>query len=112
LSAAARCEDLCAVSAGSVRVRVWLTPKSAADGIEGVERTVKGPALKVRVRAVPEKGKANAALVAVFAEWLGVARSSVEVAAGSRSRCKTLAVAGDGQRLAARIAARLAEPPR
>jgi uncharacterized protein (TIGR00251 family) len=112
LSAAARREDLCAVSAGVVRVRVRLTPKSAADRIEGVASTVEGPALKVRVRAVPENGKANAALVGVFADWLGVARSSVEVAAGGKSRCKTLAVSGDGQRLAARIAARLAEPPR
>jgi uncharacterized protein YggU (UPF0235/DUF167 family) len=97
-----------AVSEGAVRVRVRLTPKSAAEGVEGIEETIDGPALMVRVRAVPEKGKANAALVSVFADWLGVARSSVDVAAGGKSRCKMLAVTGDGPRLAARIAARLA----
>lgn len=96
MSAACRGEDICAVSASTVRVRVRLTPKSAADRVEGVENTAEGPALKVRVRAVPEKGKANAALVSVFADWLGVARGSVEVATGGKSRCKMLAVAPPG----------------
>lgn len=110
MSAAGNGGSICAIGAGAVRVRVRLTPKSAADAVEGVAETADGPALAVRVRAVPEKGKANAALVSVFAAWLGVAKSSVAVAAGGKSRCKTLAVAGDGRRLAAAIAERLAEP--
>ena len=108
MSAAQPNRNICTVSQGAVRVRVRLTPKSAAEGVEGIEETTDGPALKVRVRAVPEKGKANAALVSVFADWLGVAKGCVEVAAGGKSRCKMLAVTGDGPRLAARIAARLA----
>ncbi|KAB2910656.1 MAG: DUF167 domain-containing protein [Hyphomicrobiaceae bacterium] len=94
---------------GGARVRVRLTPRSGRDAVEGVEATAEGPALKVRVRAVPEKGEANAALAATLARWLDVPKSTVEVAAGSKSRCKTLFIAGQGAELCRRIAARLAD---
>lgn len=38
--------------------------------------------LAARVRAVPEKGAANAALEKILASWLGIARSDVAVIAG------------------------------
>lgn len=93
-------------AAGGLRVRVRLTPRSAHDAVEGVEETAEGPALKVRVRAVPEDGAANAALAAILAQWLGVPKSTIEVVAGTKSRVKTLLVAGEGDELARRIAAR------
>ena len=85
---------------GGVALRVRLTPKAAHDRVDGVELTAVGPALKARVRAVPEDGKANAALEVVIAEWLDVPRRMVEVTSGSKSRIKTLHIAGDGQALA------------
>lgn len=100
--------DPWSLASGKLRVRVRLTPKSSRDEISGLEETAEGPAVKARVRAVPEDGKANAALVRLFAEWLGVPKSTVELAAGSKSRCKTLLVAGPGDALAARLGARLA----
>ncbi|MDX2157406.1 MAG: DUF167 family protein [Hyphomicrobiaceae bacterium] len=90
-------------------VRVRLTPKASRDAVEGIEATADGPALKARVRAVPEDGAANAALERLLAEWLGVPRSTVELVAGGKSRVKTLCVAGDAEKLAARVAARLGE---
>jgi uncharacterized protein YggU (UPF0235/DUF167 family) len=90
----------------SVRVRV--TPKSSRDAIEGIEQTAEGPALKARVRAVPEDGAANAAVEKLVAAWLGVAKGAVTLSAGGKSRIKTLAVSGEGPALAEAARVRLA----
>jgi uncharacterized protein len=45
---------------------------------------------------VPDKGKANAAVVALLARALGVPKSAVSVVSGETARLKTLDVAGDG----------------
>ena len=88
-------------------VRVRLTPKASRDAIEGMEATADGPALKARVRAVPEDGAVNAAVERLLAEWLGVPRSSVALVTGGKSRVKTLGVAGDGAKLVALAVERL-----
>jgi hypothetical protein len=97
------------LTGGRFVVRVRLSPKSSRDAIEGVEATAEGPALKARVRAVPEKGEANAALERLLAGWLGVPKSTVRVEAGERSRVKSVAIEGDGEALARRAEARLNE---
>jgi uncharacterized protein YggU (UPF0235/DUF167 family) len=61
--------------------------------------------LRVRVKAVPDKGKANAAVVALIAKALGVAKSAVSVVSGETARLKTLAVVGDGDELVGLIEA-------
>lgn len=53
-----------------------------------------GQRLKIRIAAPALDGRANDALVAFVAETLGVARRSVRVATGERSRDKLVAVAG------------------
>lgn len=99
-----------AVAAG-LELRVRLTPKSAHDRVEGLEETAEGPALKARVRAVPEDGKANAALEALVAAWLGVPKRSVAVTSGSKSRVKTLTVAGNSSDLTAKAVGALDSAP-
>ena len=89
-------------------VRVRLTPKASRDAVEGLEATADGPALKMRVRAIPEGGAANAAAAKLFADWLDVSKGAVTVTSGPKSRVKTLSVAGDGAALAAAFSARLA----
>jgi uncharacterized protein YggU (UPF0235/DUF167 family) len=89
-------------------VRVRLTPKASRDAVEGLEVTADGPALKMRVRAVPEHGAANAAAGKLLADWLDVSKSAVTVTSGPKSRVKTFLVAGDGVALAASFSARLA----
>ena len=89
-------------------VRVRVTPKASRDAIEGVEATAEGAALKARVRAVPADGAANAAVERLVAAWLGVAKSTVSLVSGAKSRIKTLSVAGDADALEARAAERLA----
>lgn len=55
--------------------------------------------LPVRLKAVPEKGAANAALERLLARRLGVAPTTVTVVSGHKSRRKTLHVAGAGKTL-------------
>jgi uncharacterized protein YggU (UPF0235/DUF167 family) len=75
--------------------------------VEGLEASAQGPALKVRVRAVPDKGAANAAVIEAVADWLGVAKTSIVLVAGGTARIKSLAIAGDSAVLAAQCARRL-----
>ncbi|MDE2183181.1 MAG: DUF167 domain-containing protein [Alphaproteobacteria bacterium] len=99
------------VTPKGVSFLVRLTPKGGRDAVEGWAPGADGVShLKARVRAVPEDGKANAALVELVAKALGVPRSSVALASGATSRLKRLEIAGDGAALAARLA-RLGEAP-
>lgn len=83
-----------------------LTPRAARDAIDGVEQAADGSSrLKVRVRAVPERGKANAALEEVLAKGLRIPASRVSVIAGGTSRLKTVHVAGSQETLADGMAA-------
>lgn len=83
-----------------------VTPNAGRDAVEGFERRDDGTSvLRVRVRAVPDRGKANAAVVVLLSKALGVPKSSITVVVGETARLKTLAVAGDQQRLAAALAA-------
>jgi len=77
-----------------------VTPNAGQDRIEGVEQRDDGTAvLRVRVAVVPDKGKANAAVIALLAKALGLPKSSLSLANGETSRFKTIAVAGDGDAL-------------
>ena len=80
--------------------KVRLTPKSAHNRIDGVVIFDGAWVLKARVRAVPEDGKANAALEELIAEALCVPRRSVQVVAGHTSRMKTVFVSGAPAELA------------
>jgi uncharacterized protein len=85
-----------AVAADGVTVTVRLTPKGGRDAIESVETLADGRAvLKVRVRALPMEGEANAALCRVLAKALGVPPSRVEIAGGAMSRVKRVKIVGD-----------------
>jgi len=70
----------------------------------------RGGALKVAVTAPPEDGRANAALVEVLRDWLGVKRSQVELASGAANRNKHFLIRGltPGE-LSALLASKLAE---
>ena len=57
-----------------------------------------------RVRAVPEKGRANDALVKTVARALGLPRRPVTLERGATSRIKTLRIDGDAEALGASLA--------
>ncbi len=81
-----------------------VTPNAGADRIDGTELRDDGTAvLRVRVTAVPDKGKANAAVIGMLAKALGVPKSALTLVSGDTARLKTIDVAGDPAALAARI---------
>ena len=74
---------------------VRLTPGASADRIDGWDVDADGrPVLKVRVRARPVEGEANAALLKLLAKTLRVPKSSVTLDRGGQSRTKMISVAG------------------
>ncbi len=74
---------------------VRLTPRSAKDAIGGTWRDEKDAAwLQVHVRAVPEKGEANSALIRLIARLLSVPARDIRLEAGDTSRLKRLRLAG------------------
>lgn len=86
-------------------MRVKATPKAARDAIVGIAADDGGKAvIKVTVRAAPEGGKANAAVIALLAKAWGVPKSRITIARGETSRLKTVFIEGDPRALAERLA--------
>jgi len=91
--------------ADGVSLQVKLVPGAGRQRIEGiVPAAAGGSALKIAVRAPAVDGKANAALVALLAETLGVAKGTIAVVAGATDRHKRIHIAGDPAGLADRLA--------
>lgn len=76
--------------AGLVRFDVRVVPRASRDAIVGAH----AGALKVALTAPPVDGEANAALVALLAKELGVARRDVVIVRGQTSRAKRVEVRG------------------
>jgi len=81
-------------------LRVRLTPNSSRDFIDGIVTLATGErSLKVRVRAVPEKGKANKAVIKFIAKSTGLAPSKISLASGTKDRNKELLIADEGEQI-------------
>lgn len=79
-----------------MRIRVRLTPKASRDGIEGVQADADGLLwVKAAVTAVPEDGKANAALLKLLAKAWHLPKTSLAVVAGATDRRKTVLASGE-----------------
>ena len=86
-----------------MRLTVRVTPNGSADRIEGPSCDDAGRQfLKVKVRAVPEGGKANRAVEKLLAKALGVPKSAVRVVTGETSRIKGVDIDTDKDSAAAR----------
>ncbi|MCI4643773.1 MAG: DUF167 domain-containing protein [Hyphomonadaceae bacterium] len=83
---------------------VRVAPRASRDEIVGPDLDAEGRLLlQLRVRAVPEDGKANAAVEALLAKVLGVAKRQVVVVAGGKSRIKRVELADLSESAAARL---------
>ncbi len=72
-----------------------LTPRSSKDAVEGIEKLSDGRCvLKARVRAVPEDGKANEALLKLLAKSLNLPQQALSLDSGATSRLKIVRVSG------------------
>ena len=68
---------------------IRVQPKAGRNGVE-----VDGDRVTVRVTAAPEGGKANAAVVALLAKRLKVARGRVRIVRGHKGREKRVRIEG------------------
>ncbi len=75
---------------GGVLLNVLAAPRAARDAVQGLH----GDAVKIRLRAPPADGKANAALVEFLAGLLEVPARQVTLVSGPASRRKRVRVAG------------------
>ena len=75
---------------GGVRLQIHVQPNAKQNAIVGRH----GEALKIKIKAPPEDGKANAALIIFLAEVFGISRQSVTVEAGLSSRSKAVLISG------------------
>ncbi|MBK9576259.1 MAG: DUF167 domain-containing protein [Fibrobacteres bacterium] len=69
-------------------IRVKVVPGSSRSRIAGVL----GDRLKIQVAAPPEDGKANKAVAEVLAQWLGLAKSEVELVSGASQPAKVFRI--------------------
>ncbi|MCA8975540.1 MAG: DUF167 domain-containing protein [Planctomycetes bacterium] len=75
---------------GGLQFAIKVVPGATRDDIAGLY----GDALKIRVAAPPEGGKANDRVVTILAAALGVATRAVVIQSGHQSPRKMIAVAG------------------
>src|SRR5262245_34743333 len=73
-----------------VLIAVRVVPRAGRSGLAGTRHG----AVLVRLHAPPVEGAANAELIEVIADLLGVSRQAVTIVAGERSRTKRVRVTG------------------
>lgn len=76
-------------SEGKITLQIRVIPRSPATAWAGV---MADGALKLKIAAVPEKGKANEELVRFLAREFGVARAQVEIVAGASGHAKLVRI--------------------
>ena len=101
---AVRSDALAGAIPGGIRLRLKVRPNARQNRVVGIAADAEGgTALKLNVTAVPEDGKANAAVAVFLAEALGVAKSAVSVVQGATDRRKLVEIRGDAPALMAAL---------
>ena len=72
------------------RLELHVTPGAREERIVGWQ----GQSLRLKVRARPEKGRANEAVIRLLASHLGLPRASLSIVRGATSRDKLVKVDG------------------
>lgn len=72
------------------RISVKVVPSSSRDVVVGWL----GESLKIKVKAPPEKGKANVAVITLLAATLCIDQGLIEVVSGQSSPTKVLSIRG------------------
>ncbi len=88
--------------ADGIVLSVRLTPKANRDSVDGVGTLADGSEVALaRVRAVPEDGAANVALIVLIAKTFGLPKSAVALVRGATQRVKQMRITGTPDQLAA-----------
>lgn len=98
--------------ADGVRLAVKVTPKASRQAAGGLACPGEGQcSLIVKVTAPADKGAANAAVIALLAKRLRVAKRDITLVSGDTSRQKILHIAGDAGHLTRLLDAVCREAP-
>lgn len=91
-------------ASGGVSVNVRLTPKASRNRIGPVaEDADGGGVLKVQVTELPERGKANRALIKLLAKAWRLPKTAFTVKKGVKDRRKTIHIEGGTEDLLQRL---------
>ncbi len=91
-----------------IKLELKVLPSSSRDCVVGWL----GQALKIKVRAAPEKGRANKAVETLLCKTLALPKGAVSITAGLTSSSKTAHIEGlDRARFQQRLAAAGIESP-
>ena len=85
-----RCVPTITSTPEGVVIDIRVIPRAARSGVSGV----RDGALLCRVNAAPVDGAANAEVVDILSDLLGIPRRAVTILAGGRSRLKRVRVEG------------------
>lgn len=80
-------------------LRIKVIPKSSRNEIIEImeEQSEDGPqkTIKIRIKAVPEKGKANEELMKFLSENLNISKNNISIISGKNSQLKLVKIASD-----------------
>ena len=77
-----------------IRITVKAVPGSSRTEFTGFQ----GDMLKIKLAAVPEKGKANKELIAFLAKQLNLRKNDIQIQSGQTSRIKHVSLRGVSSR--------------
>lgn len=75
-----------------MQLQIRVIPNAGRDEIVGLV----GNAIKIKLRAVPEGGRANNALQSLLAKRIGCRKADVRILSGEKNRIKRVEVPGEG----------------
>lgn len=78
----------------TISISAKVTPKSKTTLIEVLEVTQGKISLRMKVRAVPEGGKANDEVIYALADYFGISKSEITLKSGYTSKNKLLLARG------------------
>ncbi|WP_134678764.1 DUF167 domain-containing protein [Paracoccus ravus] len=79
--------DLTEYARSGAEIAVRVTPRASRNAL-----TLDGDVIRIHVTAVPEDGKANAAVIKLLAKSLGVAKSRLVLIRGASARDKVFRI--------------------
>jgi uncharacterized protein (TIGR00251 family) len=90
---------------GGLLLAVRVTPKSSRDEVTGLHEAADGAvSLAIKVTAVPDRGRANKAVIETLARACGLPKSAFQLVSGETDRNKTILISGNPAPVEALIA--------
>lgn len=101
--------DPCVVTKDGVVLFVRLIPNASKNRVEGIQESPEGKfRLKAKVTVIPEKGKANKALIKLLSKFLGYPSNDLKIVSGHTDRNKNILITGQADKVIENLKTRIA----